>query len=43
MTSSEVGQVLHFQKTDLVQAAGKNVDNMPVVSRALGKGVVELN
>jgi hypothetical protein len=27
----------------LIQAASKNVDNMSVVGRALGQGVVELN
>lgn len=42
MAASVVGQRLHFQKTDLVETAGKNVDNVAIVGGALRKVLVKL-
>lgn len=42
MTSSEIGEVLHFQQTDLIKAASENIDNMTIVGSALSEGIIEL-
>lgn len=42
MTSSEVGEVLHFQQTDLIKTPGENIDDVAVVGSALREGVIEL-
>lgn len=42
VTACEVRQILHFQKTDLVQTASKDVDDVSIVRSALSKVVVEL-
>ena len=42
-TVSRVGQSLHLEQANLVETAGKEVDNMPVVEDALGKAIIELS
>lgn len=42
MTTGVVGKVLHFQKTNLIKAAGKDVNDMTVVRSTFGKAFVEL-
>lgn len=42
MSSSVVGQVLHFQKTNLIQTSCEDIDYMTVVCGSLGQVVVEL-
>ena len=42
MTSSKVGEVLHLQHTDLIKTSSENIDNVAIVGRAFGEGVVEL-
>lgn len=42
MTASKVGEILHFQQTDLIKTAGENIDNMAIVGSALSEGIIEL-
>ena len=42
MSSRGVGETLHFEKTNLIQATSENVDNMTVVGNTLGEAVVKL-
>lgn len=42
MATGVIDQILHFQKTDLVKAAGKDVDDMAIVRRAFGEVIVKL-
>jgi hypothetical protein len=37
-----VGQPFHFQETNLIKAAGENVDNVAIVGRPLSQSFVEL-
>ena len=41
MAASRVTEALHFQKTDLVQTARKDVDDVTIVSSPLCQAVVE--
>jgi hypothetical protein len=41
-TVRRVGERLHLQETDLVQATGKEVDSMSIVRGPLGETFVEL-
>jgi hypothetical protein len=42
VTSSVVGEVLHFQQTDLIETSSEDIDNVAIIGSALGKGIVEL-
>lgn len=42
MTSGVIGEVLHFQETNLIETAGEDINNVAIVGSPLGKGVVEL-
>ena len=42
MSRGAIGERLHLEKTDLVEAASEDVDCVPVVCGALREGVVEL-
>ena len=42
MTSSRVRKTFHLKKSNLVEAACKDVDNMTVMGNSLGKVVIEL-
>lgn len=42
MASREIGEVLHFQQTDLIKTAGENINNVTIVGSALSEGIIEL-
>ena len=42
MTACVVGEVLHLQKTDLVETTSKDIDNVTIVGSTLGEAVIEL-
>lgn len=43
VTTGIVGQVLHFQKTNLIETPSEDIDNVTIVRGALGEVFVELN
>lgn len=42
MSTGRVTQALHLQEADLIKTPSKNVNDMAIVSGALGKVVIEL-
>ena len=42
MTTRVIRQVLHFQKTDLVETASKDINDVTIIRSALGEGIIEL-
>lgn len=43
MTSSIVGEILHFEQANLIKTPGKDVNDVTIVGCALSKGIVELS
>ena len=42
MTSSVVGEILHFQHTNLIKTSGKDIDDVAIVGSAFGESIIEL-
>ena len=42
MTTGVIGQVLHLQKTNLVQAPSEDIDDVAIVRSALGQVIIKL-
>lgn len=42
MTTCRVTETFHFQQTDLIQAAGKDVNDVTIMCGPLGQVIVEL-
>lgn len=42
MTTGVIDQVFHFQKTNLVKAAGKDIDDVTIVGSTFGDAVIIL-
>lgn len=43
MSTSRIRKALHLEKSDLVQAAGKNVNDVAIMGSSFGKVIVELS
>lgn len=43
MATGEVDQIFHFQKTNLVKTASKEIDDMSVIRSAFGDVVIKLH
>lgn len=43
MATSEVDQILHFQKANLIETAGKDINDMAVIGSAFSEIVIELS
>lgn len=42
MATRRIAQALHLKKTNLIQAAGKDIDSVAIVGCPLGEVVIEL-
>lgn len=43
MATGEIDQILHFQKANLIKAAGKDINDMTIVRSAFGEIIIELS
>lgn len=43
MTSRRVGKTLHFEQSNLIQTARKDIDNVSILRGTLGEVIIELH